>query len=89
MAVFMAPKVNVKTPQHLKAHASLNFEQRVISGLHFQDTREITGMFLVFDFLRTVVFLSKLWEAILCVDKLPENATTDKLNTNMCVYYGN
>ena len=41
-------------------------------------------MFLVFDFLRTVVFLSKLWEAILCVDKLPENATTDKLNTNMC-----
>ena len=55
-----------------------------MSELYFQDTREITLMFLVFDFLRTVVFLSKLWEAILCVDKLPENATTDKLNTNMC-----
>ena len=41
-------------------------------------------MVVVFDFLRTVVFLSKLWEAILCVDKLPENAATDKLNTNMC-----
>ena len=33
---------------------------------------------------RTVVFLSKLWEPILCVDKLPENTATDKLNTNMC-----
>ena len=55
-----------------------------MSELYFQDTREITVTFLVFDFLRTVVFLSKLWEAILCVDKLPENATTDKLNTNMC-----
>ena len=41
-------------------------------------------MVVVFDFLRTVVFLSKLWEAILCVDKLPGNAATDKLNTNMC-----
>ena len=52
--------------------------------LHFQDTREITAMFLVFDFQRSVVFLSKLWEPILCVDKLPENTTTDKLNTNTC-----
>ena len=34
--------------------------------------------------LLAVVFLNKLWEPILSVDKLPEKAGTDKLKTNMC-----
>ena len=48
-------------------------------------------MIAVFDFQRTVVFLSKLWEAILSVDKLPENAGTDKLDRILSkdIYYDN
>ena len=37
-----------------------------MSTYSFWAAREITSMFLVFDFLRSGVFLSKLWEAI-CV----------------------
>ena len=57
---------------------------KFISEFQFQDKSEIMVTFLVFDLRRTVVFLNKLWEAILSVDKLPEKAATDKLETNMC-----
>ena len=59
-------------------------QAKLTSEFQFQDTREITVTFLVFDFQRTVVFLSKFWEPIFGGDKLPENAGADKLNTNMC-----
>ena len=59
-------RTSIRKCMHFLFLLRIKVEFEWMSTYSFWAAREITSMFLVFDFLRSGVFLSKLWEAI-CV----------------------
>ena len=59
-------RTSIRKCMHFLLLLRIKVEFEWMSTYSFWAAREITSMFLVFDFLRSGVFLSKLWEAI-CV----------------------